>query len=102
VMYAGQIVEHGKVSEVFASPQHPYTQGLLACLPGRARQLSKHTGQTVALQDIPGQAPSLAELPLGCSFAPRCGACQSTCNQTPPAWRGSPTHTALCHFDFSA
>jgi peptide/nickel transport system ATP-binding protein len=102
VMYAGQIVEHGKVSEVFASPQHPYTQGLLACLPGRARQLSKQTGQTVALQDIPGQAPSLAELPLGCSFAPRCGACQSTCCQTPPAWRGSPTHTALCHFDFTA
>lgn len=102
VMYAGQIVEHGKVSEVFASPQHPYTQGLLACLPGRARQLSKQTGQTVALQDIPGQAPSLAELPLGCSFAPRCGACQSTCCQTPPAWRGSPTHTALCHFDFAA
>jgi peptide/nickel transport system ATP-binding protein len=102
VMYAGQIVEHGNVSEVFASPQHPYTQGLLACLPGRARQLSKQTGQTVALQDIPGQAPSLAELPLGCSFAPRCSACQSTCDQTPPAWRGSPTHTALCHFDFAA
>jgi len=102
VMYAGQIVEHGKVSEVFASPQHPYTQGLLACLPGRARQLSKQTGQKVALQDIPGQAPSLAELPVGCSFAPRCSACQSVCYQTPPAWRGSPTHTALCHFDFTA
>ena len=102
VMYAGQIVEHGKVDEVFAKPQHPYTQGLLACLPGRARQLSKQTGQTVALQDIPGQAPSMAETPQGCSFAPRCSACQTSCKEIPPAWLGSAEHKALCHFELAA
>jgi peptide/nickel transport system ATP-binding protein len=102
VMYAGQIVEHGKVDEVFAKPQHPYTQGLLACLPGRARQLSKQTGKTVALQDIPGQAPSMAEIPQGCSFAPRCSACQTSCKEILPAWRGSAEHKALCHFELAA
>ena len=102
VMYAGQIVEHGKVGEVFAKPQHPYTQGLLACLPGRARQLSKQTGQAIALQDIPGQAPSMAEIPQGCSFAPRCSACQNSCKEIFPAWRGSAEHKALCHFELAA
>lgn len=102
VMYAGQIVEHGKVDEVFAKPQHPYTQGLLACLPGRARQLSKQTGQAIALQDIPGQAPSMAEIPQGCSFAPRCSACQNSCKEISPAWRGSAEHKALCHFELAA
>jgi peptide/nickel transport system ATP-binding protein len=102
VMYAGQIVEHGKVDEVFTKPQHPYTLGLLACLPGRARQLSKQTGQIVALQDIPGQAPSMAEIPQGCSFAPRCSACQNSCKEIFPAWRGSAEHKALCHFELAA
>jgi peptide/nickel transport system ATP-binding protein len=102
VMYAGQILEHGKVDEVFAKPQHPYTQGLLACLPGRARQLSKQTGQAIALQDIPGQAPSMAETPQGCSFAPRCSACQNSCKEIFPAWRGSAEHKALCHFELAA
>ena len=102
VMYAGQIVEHSKVNEVFAKPQHPYTQGLLACLPGRARQLSKQTGQAIALQDIPGQAPSMAEIPQGCSFAPRCSACQTSCKEIFPAWRGSAEHKALCHFELAA
>jgi peptide/nickel transport system ATP-binding protein len=101
VMYAGQIVEHGKVDDVFARPQHPYTQGLLACLPGRARQLSKQTGHAVSLQDIPGQAPSMAETPLGCSFAPRCSACQTQCQTSLPTWRGSAEHPTLCHFEVS-
>ncbi len=102
VMYAGQIMEHGNVGEVFAKPQHPYTQGLLACLPGRARQLSKQTGQAIALQDIPGQAPSMTETPQGCSFAPRCSACQNSCKEIFPAWRGSAEHKALCHFELAA
>jgi len=99
VMYAGQIVEQGSVADVFSHTQHPYTKGLLACLPGRARQLSKQTGQRVALLDIPGQAPSMAITPKGCSFAPRCHACFEKCLQSLPEWRGLPAHTSLCHLE---
>jgi oligopeptide/dipeptide ABC transporter ATP-binding protein len=72
VMYAGQVVEQAGVHELFAKPAHPYTQGLLACLPGRARQQARQSGQAVALQDIPGQAPAMNRLGSGCSFAERC------------------------------
>jgi peptide/nickel transport system ATP-binding protein len=63
VMYAGRKVEEAPVHELFARPQHPYTNGLLGAVPrpGAGR-----------LREIPGRVPSLAELPRGCAFAPRC------------------------------
>jgi oligopeptide/dipeptide ABC transporter ATP-binding protein len=64
VMYAGRIVEEAPVDVLFADPKHPYTQGLMASIPGGA--------QRSRLGAIPGSVPPLGELPAGCSFAPRC------------------------------
>ncbi|MFN7979136.1 MAG: ABC transporter ATP-binding protein [Vicinamibacterales bacterium] len=74
VMYAGQVVETGPVDDIFARPRMPYTAGLLASIPrlGRARR-----GQP--LPSIPGQAPSLTELPTGCRFSNRCGFVADAC-----------------------
>jgi peptide/nickel transport system ATP-binding protein len=67
VMYAGKCVEKGSVDEVFYSPQHPYTWGLLASMPRLDRVRSDR------LDPIPGNPPSLINLPGGCAFNPRCG-----------------------------
>ena len=66
VMYAGMVVESGTVQQIFAQPQHPYTQGLLASLP------QIHADQRARLHSIPGQPPDLAHLPPGCPFYDRC------------------------------
>jgi len=65
VMYAGRIVEHGPVSDVLAGPLHPYTQGLLRCVP-RLSQSKKR------LEVIPGSVPDPIDYPCGCRFHPRC------------------------------
>jgi peptide/nickel transport system ATP-binding protein len=67
VMYGGRCVEKGSVDAVFYSPQHPYTWGLLASMP----RLDKV--RTDRLDPIPGNPPSLINLPAGCAFNPRCG-----------------------------
>ncbi|MDB6007461.1 MAG: Oligopeptide transport ATP-binding protein OppD [Prosthecobacter sp.] len=66
VMYAGRIVERGPVHPIFANPLHPYTQGLIRCLPKL-----DHPPKT-ALPVIPGMVPSLRDMPPGCRFASRC------------------------------
>jgi oligopeptide transport system ATP-binding protein len=77
VMYAGAIVESGTVREIFNTPRHPYTIGLLNCLP-------RPGGGRSALRTIQGQPPDLAQLAPGCRFAPRCELAQARCNQQPP------------------
>jgi oligopeptide/dipeptide ABC transporter ATP-binding protein len=64
VMYAGRIVEHATVKDLFADPKHPYTRGLLSSIPGGTRGTK--------LAAIQGTVPALGALPPGCSFAPRC------------------------------
>jgi peptide/nickel transport system ATP-binding protein len=76
VMYAGRIVEQGTVREIFHQPQHPYTRGLLASIPGGA------AGSR--LRAIEGTVPNLASLPPGCSFAPRCGDRLDVCDRAFP------------------
>ncbi len=71
VMYAGEIVEKAPVKELFDSPMHPYTQGLLKCIP--------IPGRKEKLVPIPGQPPKLYEERSGCQFAPRCPHCRKEC-----------------------
>src|SRR5207342_2242367 len=78
VMYAGQIIEQGTLSQIVRSPAHPYAKGLLASTIHGAKR-----GQR--LETIPGTPPSLAEKPHNCSFAPRCKLAQPRCvEQLPP------------------
>ena len=72
VMYAGVIAEQGEVGHIFHDPRHPYTQGLLASLPSRAKR-----GKT--LHSIPGTVPNPAYKPQGCPFHPRCRFAVETC-----------------------
>jgi peptide/nickel transport system ATP-binding protein len=80
VMYAGRIVEEGAVDEVLSAPLHPYTQGLIACAPGR-----RATAPGEALREIPGTVPSLLERRGGCAFAPRCPQAMPRCSESLPA-----------------
>ncbi len=76
VMYAGRIVERGTVREIFRSPLHPYTKGLLASMPGRT--------PGGRLRTIAGAVPRPSALPPGCAFAPRCPERMPRCDTAPP------------------
>jgi oligopeptide transport system ATP-binding protein len=91
VMYAGRIVEEGPTAEVFASPKHPYTLGLLESLP---RIDAAPMGSLAA---IPGLPPDLGHLPSGCPFHPRCSRVLDRCRmEYPPRISLSATHSAAC------
>ncbi|MDR2325260.1 MAG: ABC transporter ATP-binding protein [Acidovorax sp.] len=92
VMYAGRIVESAPVHALFAQPRHPYTQGLLACLPGVARRQagaafgeSVRAGTRPKLAAIPGQVASPLAPPPGCAFGPRCSRHGAACDAQMPA-----------------
>jgi peptide/nickel transport system ATP-binding protein len=78
VMYAGVIVEQATVAELFEAPLHPYTQGLLASIPGTGADAK------AKLHSIPGQVPNLAALGGGCRFASRCPAVHERCRELEP------------------
>lgn len=77
VMYAGRIVESGRVDEIIGQPRHPYTQGLMA-----SRASGALRGQR--LQAIPGSPPDMASLPSGCAFASRCPRADEACREAVP------------------
>jgi oligopeptide/dipeptide ABC transporter ATP-binding protein len=90
VMYAGRIVEQGRVDEIVESPQHPYTQGLLDCRPSLGQR-------DKPIRPIPGNVPNLSDLPQGCSFAPRCIHAQEVCSTGPvPMFEGEPGRLNRC------
>ncbi len=80
VMYAGELVEEGAVRQVFQQPRHPYTLGLLGCVP--RVDTRKHE---VELRTIPGYIPRLDDLPFGCVFAPRCAIATERCRFERPS-----------------
>ena len=94
VMYAGNIVERGTVREIFYSPQHPYTEGLLKSMP-------RLTGaEQTELPSIPGQPPNLQHLPAGCNFRPRCAYAFDRCRVEEPDQRHfAPGRAKACHLD---
>jgi len=95
VMYAGELVEEGTIRQVFANPRHPYTRGLLDCLPALGRD-KRHT----PLVPIPGQVASPVARPIGCGFAARCVHAEpGRCTSRPVAVRpvaGEPGHAVRC------
>ena len=92
VMYAGRKVEEAPVHELFASPQHPYTNGLLGAIPRPSAVATK-----ARLREIPGRVPSLAELPSACVFAPRCPrADELSRSQVPELREVRPGHLVAC------
>ncbi len=90
VMYAGRIVEQGTVRDVLRHPQHPYTRGLLASMPGGAAG--------TRLRTIEGTVPMPGALPPGCAFNPRCPDRFEPCDQSEPDdFVTGEGHTARCH-----
>lgn len=96
VMYAGRKVEQAPVRELFASPLHPYTRGLMRSMPRLGASL-KEQDDASRLAEIPGIVPPLTELPPGCSFAPRCPLADEACRQSYPELRALTTqHWVAC------
>ena len=90
VMYAGRIVEHGSVRDIFNNPSHPYTVALLASVPKMDRDVER-------LYSIEGQPPPLHDLPVGCAFADRCPDVMDKCReQYPDSMAVSEGHVASC------
>jgi peptide/nickel transport system ATP-binding protein len=96
VMYAGRVVETAPVRPLFAAPAHPYTQGLLACLPGKARLPGQ--AKPKRLFAIRGQVSSPLAPPPGCAFEPRCDHAVDACRDAMPALAasGDGTRQARC------
>ena len=89
VMYAGRVVEHGPVAEIFARPVHPYTRHLVAAAPDIAG--------VNEMQGLPGRAPAPGKRPSGCSFALRCELATDACGVAmPPVTEVSIGHTVRC------
>ena len=90
VMYAGRVVEQAPVGELFARPRHPYTRGLLSCVPAIDQDRDR-------LLAIPGGLPEPARRPPGCRFAPRCADAQPACSAALPVLEAlADGHAAAC------
>ncbi len=97
VMYAGRIVERGRPADLFGKAAHPYTRALIESMPVPSATRRR-------LQSIPGAPPDMADLPVGCVFAPRCSFVQPICRDVYPDERATPeqpSHTFRCHVDIN-
>jgi len=91
VMYAGQVVETGKATEIFRAPRHPYTQALLRSLPEFAVEKSR-------LASLPGMVPGKYDRPTGCLLNPRCPYANDKCRQVEPELMDLPDRQSKCHY----
>jgi oligopeptide/dipeptide ABC transporter ATP-binding protein len=92
VMYTGKIVEEAPVDKLFASPQHPYTIGLLESIP----RIDEEPEGKSRLHVIKGMVPDMRKLPAGCTFQDRCPEVQEICKE-PPALEKKPSgHLVRC------
>ncbi len=90
VMYGGQIVEEGPVSEIFKNPQHPYTKGLIQSIPDMRVKKDR-------LYSIPGSVPKPGSIEIGCRFAERCEFAFDRCTkENPPIYQTGEQHTSRC------
>lgn len=90
VMYCGRIVETGPVGAIFATPRHPYTRALIGCIP-------RHDMAPGDLVGIPGVVPSVAAMPSGCRFHPRCAQAVSRCfTEVPSLSSAGDAHASAC------
>ncbi len=95
VMYAGQIMEERSAHDLFTTPQHPYTQALMAAMPERSDGLTR-------LATIPGMVPGLYDRPDGCLFAPRCAYATDNCRAQRPSLRSWQAGTVRCLYPLGA
>jgi peptide/nickel transport system ATP-binding protein len=95
VMYAGEVLEQSGVREIFASPRHPYTTGLLASIPDPRRDVAAD-GTRQRLTPIPGSVPSIYALPPGCPFEPRCPLAEARCKEPVVLVPAGPRHLTRC------
>ncbi len=93
VMYAGKVVEQAPVEALFATPRHPYTQGLIRSIP----RVDRAAMRRERLEQIPGSVPNLLTPPPGCRFASRCKYVMDACLTAPPPLRSvGPGHAMAC------
>jgi peptide/nickel transport system ATP-binding protein len=94
VLYAGELIEEGPARQVFNDPRHPYTVGLLRCIPRRDTLKDQTT-----LDTIPGFLPAPGQAVEGCIFADRCGLVEQRCrDESPPPYDAGPGRRSRCHF----
>ncbi|VTU33777.1 ABC transporter ATP-binding protein [Variovorax sp. PBL-E5] len=102
VMYAGRVIEQGSTEQVLSEPGHPYTRGLIDCLPELGSSVAANHGERVALAEIAGVVPSIWELGAGCAFRERCPHAMPRCaTEVPPMFQVdglvAPTDAAMPH-----
>ncbi len=94
VMYAGRVVEKGRADDILDAPRHPYTRGLIGCIPVLGKDAQKE-GRMPPLAEIPGVVPALHLLGRGCAFADRCPSAFDRCRAENPPLKGN-AHKVAC------